>query len=467
MNKFLLIVLVCLVCGITQNVYGNDAYKILLKHRTDISSDVIKQVKKWSNDPIIHDSWIENPWGKSVDLNGNELFPNIAYRGCKEISPILFELKSKEVPSNTGLVRSDGTIIIPLKHKELQYFPQAGLIVGVNKKFYQGEDKAYIYTYSGYLIKEIPNASSFRKYGDKFQWRNGIGDKWQEMDIPEYAIGYSATELEDIAIYYYKGAQAVTFNIINQLCASEKKSDHEDAMTLMQFFIDHIMPEGSYYKNRSLLLWELRYRYLAMMLMTKVNNKRMDEATQYLEFAYHESLFTNGYKPTIGGYLDSSVKESASKETLDMIAQTEQMFEEAVEICRQKVERKAAFNAALLAGLQAMSQATMNANQTTQTPTNSSYKATNSNTVTGQPNLPVQQKVSSTKPDNAGRKGFLRSEIATWENKLEKAKQSYNQAMGSGEDTPQKKRVLESKQKKIDTCLEMIRQYKAELNSLK
>lgn len=193
----------------------------------------------------------------------------------------------------------------------------------------------------------------------------------------------------------------------------------------------------------------------------------MEEAAKYFEFAYHESLFTNGYTPMIGGYLSSAVKKSASKETLDMIAQTEQMFDEAVEICRQKVERKAALNAALLAGLQAMSQATMNMNQTTKTSTNSNYKATNSRTVTGKTNLPAQQKFNSEKPDNAGRKGFLRGEIATWKNKLKKAQQSYNQEMGSGEDTPQKKRVLESKQKTIDTCLEMIRQYETELNSLK
>lgn len=466
MKNLLLGVLFCLVCGITHDAYGKDPHKILMEHRTDISPDVIKIVKKWGNDPIFHDSWIENPWGKSVDLQGNELFPNIAYRGCREISPVLFELKAKNVLSHTGLVRSDGTIIIPLKHKELLYYPQIGIIVGVNDKIYQGEDKGFIYTYGGTLIEEIPEATYFYVSGGKLHYSKGIGKENREIEIPEYVIGYTPTELENIAAYYYKGAQAVTFNIISKLCASEKKSDHDDAMTLMRYFVDNIMPEGEYYKKRSLLLWELRYRYLAMMLMTKVNNKRMEEATKYFEFAYHESLFTNGYKPSIGGYLSSEVAKSASKETLDMIAQTEKMFDEAVEICRQKVERKAALNAALLAGLQAMSQATMNMNQTTKTSTNSSYKATNSSTVTQQTNLPAQQKVSSAKPDNAGRKALLRGEIATWRNKLKKAQQSYNQAMSSGEDTPQKKRVLESKQKTIDTCLEMINQYERELNSL-
>lgn len=216
MKNLLLGVLICLVCGITHDAYGKDAYKILLEHRTDISPDVIKKVKEWLRDPIFHDSWIENPLGKSVDLNGNELFPNIAYRGCREISPVLFELKAENVRTHKGLVRSDGTIIIPLKHKELLYFPEIGVIVGISEKFYQGEDKAYVYTYGGALIKEIPEAKYFHRYGDKLKWSKGAIDKGLEMDIPEYAIGYTVTELENIAAYYYKGAQAVTFNVISK-----------------------------------------------------------------------------------------------------------------------------------------------------------------------------------------------------------------------------------------------------------
>ena len=61
MKNLLLGVLFCLVCGITHDAYGKDPHKILMEHRTDISPDVIKIVKKWGNDPIFHDSWIENP----------------------------------------------------------------------------------------------------------------------------------------------------------------------------------------------------------------------------------------------------------------------------------------------------------------------------------------------------------------------------------------------------------------------
>lgn len=73
---------------------------------------------------------------------------------------------------------------------------------------------------------------------------------------------------------------------------------------------------------------------------------------------------------------------------------------------------------------------------------------------------------TASKPDNSGRKSFLRGEIATWKNKFKKAEAAYQQALSTGDDTWEKKRVIDSKRKTVDECLEMIRQYEAELNSL-
>ena len=60
----------------------------------------------------------------------------------------------------------------------------------------------------------------------------------------------------------------------------------------------------------------------------------------------------------------------------------------------------------------------------------------------------------------------MRGEIATWKNKFKKAEAAYQQALSTGDDTWEKKRVIDSKRKTVDECLEMIRQYEAELNSL-
>ena len=74
---------------------------------------------------------------------------------------------------------------------------------------------------------------------------------------------------------------------------------------------------------------------------------------------------------------------------------------------------------------------------------------------------------SSDKEDTAGRKGFLKGQIAEWRNKLKQAEKSLEQAISGGEDTWQKKQVVESKRKTVNECLEMIKQFESELNSLK
>ena len=100
----------------------------------------------------------------------------------------------------------------------------------------------------------------------------------------------------------------------------------------------------------------------------------------------------------------------------------------------------------------------------------STYRPNNSNNKTvgvKNVNSSTQAKSKPARVDNSGRKAFLRGEIANWRNKLAKAENSLKQALSSGEDTWQKKRVIESKRKTVDECLQMIRQYEAELNSLK
>lgn len=73
----------------------------------------------------------------------------------------------------------------------------------------------------------------------------------------------------------------------------------------------------------------------------------------------------------------------------------------------------------------------------------------------------------SSTPDNSGRKAFLKGQIADWKNKLKKAEASYEEAMAGSDESWRKKKVLESKQNTINECLNMIRQYESELNSLK
>lgn len=75
---------------------------------------------------------------------------------------------------------------------------------------------------------------------------------------------------------------------------------------------------------------------------------------------------------------------------------------------------------------------------------------------------------ASTGEDKSGRKAFLKGQIIEWKNKLKKAEQSLESELASGSnDDWHKQQVVESKRNTVNECLQMIRQYEEELNSLK
>ena len=75
---------------------------------------------------------------------------------------------------------------------------------------------------------------------------------------------------------------------------------------------------------------------------------------------------------------------------------------------------------------------------------------------------------ASTGEDKSGRKAFLKGQIIEWKNKLKKAEQSLESELASGNnDDWHKQQVVESKRNTVNECLQMIRQYEEELNSLK
>lgn len=85
-------------------------------------------------------------------------------------------------------------------------------------------------------------------------------------------------------------------------------------------------------------------------------------------------------------------------------------------------------------------------------------------------NSPKAQGATATnKEDNTNRKIFLKNQIIDWKNKLKKAEASRSQALDNYNKNPthEAKRVVESKENTVNECLNMIRQYESELNSLK
>lgn len=98
-------------------------------------------------------------------------------------------------------------------------------------------------------------------------------------------------------------------------------------------------------------------------------------------------------------------------------------------------------------------------NVSTPTRTSGSYKS----------GTKTQTSSSSGGEDNTDRKIFLKNQITDWKNKLKKAEASLNQAKESYSKNQswETKRLVESKENTVNECLDMIRQYESELNSLK
>lgn len=155
----------------------NKARKAAYKYRDDISKDVFKKIKKWSRPAILHSDWIENSYGKSLDINGNELFPDIDYVELKKISPDIYVIKNSFIGENTGVIRDNGTLIVPMEYSDIDLwnYKNGSFICKIDN---YKEKSVTVYTHDGVkLIKidgvtkaEVKDFSEYRqvliKYND-------------------------------------------------------------------------------------------------------------------------------------------------------------------------------------------------------------------------------------------------------------------------------------------------------------
>lgn len=135
--------------------------------------------------------------------------------------------------------------------------------------------------------------------------------------------------------------------------------------------------------------------------------------------------------------------------------------EAAMREAQLRAERQQAIALAFLNGLSNIMQSTMSS------PSRSSGRGAAVSSGRTAAAMPSASSGNSGKVDNSSRKAFLKSQIIEWKNKAKKAEASYEQALSGGDDSWQKKNVIDSKRRSVDEALEMVRQYEAELNSLK
>lgn len=108
--------------------------------------------KAWSEKAgVIHDDWIENRCGKSIDFQGNVLFPQYDYTALEEAcdSFIVITINDKK-----GIITRSGRLVVPCCYDSFNFlYLSQGLLVATEKDRLHNGDKDYdwnlIYTTQG------------------------------------------------------------------------------------------------------------------------------------------------------------------------------------------------------------------------------------------------------------------------------------------------------------------------------
>ena len=144
-----------LVFGIDASNYDQKEVSKALNYRTDISKDVLKQTKGWISKPIPHSDWLERARGKSIDLQGNVLFPEYDYDRLYEWLPNLFIIANTST-HKAGLIHRSGTLLVPMIYDDVEETITNNAHMFFGKK---RDGTTDIYTQQGVLLCSIVNAS--------------------------------------------------------------------------------------------------------------------------------------------------------------------------------------------------------------------------------------------------------------------------------------------------------------------
>lgn len=347
--------LLCLLFCISANADKKEykkVFEILSKYRTDISPDVLKKAKKEMNGISdyeyckIHDSWIENPYGKSTDLKGNVLFPDITYTKCKQISPTHFELGKYSLGIKYGVARTDNKIIIPIENQKLDYHPESNLIVAfVDWEPYSYQKKkglVKIYDYNGTIVREIPNCSEFLMLTPLSDYSTGTAIKWTDdtgkhEDIMTNCVFHrSVYDLDLITSFFYEGPQAVTYNIIRDLFSSKNKKEQEEALLILDYFMISILPEDTYSRTMSRVAWDATCRKLAYLNTVKLNSAMLAKDCMAYRYLFDPSFFANGTKPSLW-----NISKKCLPEIKLLHDKAQVLLDNAVNICYNRMIKQA------------------------------------------------------------------------------------------------------------------------------
>lgn len=122
------------------------------KYRTDIDKKVLSITKKWPNKVgVLHSDWIENINGKSIDLNGHELFPQYDYTGLEQYCDSFFVMS---VNGLKGVVTRNGKQLTKFGYWGFDFSQIDGGII-LAKINAIGTGKTDIYSTNGNLLYSL------------------------------------------------------------------------------------------------------------------------------------------------------------------------------------------------------------------------------------------------------------------------------------------------------------------------
>ena len=133
----------------------NDFYKRAFKLRKDVSKEAAKKMKNWDKPGKLHSDWIENQYGRSIDLQGNELFPDMDYTHLTPRAQGIYEISKWVGGYRKGIFKRNGTQIVPMEYDEVSWkWNTYGALMGIKGKRtpYAHVD---IYTTDGILLLSL------------------------------------------------------------------------------------------------------------------------------------------------------------------------------------------------------------------------------------------------------------------------------------------------------------------------
>ena len=287
--------------------------KRALKERKDISKEALKVMKSWlyPGVGVPHSGWIENEFGKSIDLQGNMLFPEQDYVHMKQIMDGVYMLENRQ--HKKCVISAQGHMMLPFVYDHISVQETWGVIKGMKGSRsscdvdYYSTDGLFLFTAEGIEWDEGSDAT-----GCHFDFENNVftyklKGQWHYAD----ATGNETTSKS------LPASQSRLFRCEKE--EMERRGRIEYANNVWIKMADEAMQAGKYKKALDYLDYYQRFDYLGSSSFFTSANILFYTTAMKCAYALHDydyivedSYFPgNGYQLSFSS-LNSYIEKDAS-----------------------------------------------------------------------------------------------------------------------------------------------------------